>query len=294
MTMLDRAPSTGTPASVSVGPPAGVTVEPLNPVLGAEVHGVDLVALDDATWAEIERAWAEHLVLVFRDQQLGPEDQEAMGRRLGELHVHPAAPTIDGHRDVMVIHADDTSKVVAGNGWHTDVSCDERPPAATILHLTEVPPDGGGDTLFASTYAAYETLSSSMQDFLADKVAVHESAHVYAGRYGSSEAESRDGAFPRAEHPVVRTHPVTGRRALYVNRAFTTRIRGLAPAESRALLDFCFDHIEHRPEHQVRVHWAPGTVVLWDNRCTQHYAVWDYRPARRHGNRVSVVGERPV
>jgi taurine dioxygenase len=271
---------------------ARITVTPINPTLGAEVTGVDLANLNEDTWREIEAAWAEHLVLFFRDQDLPPEAHEALGRRIGELHVHPAAPTVEGHPNVMIIHADENSKVVAGNGWHTDVSCDERPPSATILHLPEVP-DVGGDTLFISTEAAYEALSRPMKDFLADKTAVHESAHIYRGRYGSKESESRDGTFPSAEHPVIRTHPVTGRKALYVNRAFTTRIKGLAPAESRAILDMLCDHIEHRPEFQCRFSWTPGAVAMWDNRSTQHYAAWDYFPKRRSGRRVSVIGERP-
>jgi taurine dioxygenase len=192
----------------------------------------------------------------------------------------------------MIIHADERSKVVAGNGWHTDVSCDEQPPMATILRMETVP-SAGGDTLFASMYAAYETLSGPMKAFLQPLEAIHESAHVYAGRYGSNEADSRDGKFPSAVHPVVRTHPVTGRKALYVNRAFTTRIRGLKPAESRALLDFLFAHQEN-PEFQCRFRWEPNSVAMWDNRCAQHFAVWDYFPAVRHGLRVSVIGERPV
>ena len=272
--------------------PTRIAVTPVSPVLGAEVTGVDLAALDDTTWQEIERAWAVHAVLFFRDQDLSPEAHEALGRRIGDLHVHPAAPTVDGHPHVMIIHADEKSTVAAGNGWHTDVSCDERPPAATILHLPVIP-DCGGDTLFISTEAAYDALSDPMKDFLADKIAVHESAHVYRGRYGSKESDSRDGRFPSAEHPVVRTHPVTRRRSLYVNRAFTTRIRGLTPDESRAILSLLFDHIEHRPEFQIRFRWTPGAVALWDNRCTQHYAAWDYHPQVRSGRRVSVVGERP-
>lgn len=269
-----------------------MTVRPVNPTLGAEVTGVDLANLDDETWSQIEDAWAQHLVLFFRDQDLSPEAHEAMGRRIGDLHVHPAAPTVEGHPNVMIIHADERSKVVAGNGWHTDVSCDERPPAATILHLPVIP-EVGGDTLFISTEAAYEALSPAMKDFLADKTAVHDSAHVYAGRYGSKESDSRDGAFPSAEHPVIRTHPVTGRKALYVNRAFTTRIKGLAPNESRAILDMLCDHIEHRPEFQCRFSWSPGAVAMWDNRSTQHYAAWDYFPQVRSGRRVSIIGERP-
>jgi taurine dioxygenase len=131
-----------------------------------------------------------------------------------------------------------------------------------------------------------------MQDFLRDKDAVHESVHVYAGRYGSKEADSRDGKYPSSVHPIARTHPVTGETALYVNRAFTTRIKGLKPAESAAVLEFLYDHLES-VDFQVRFSWEPGSVAMWDNRVTQHYAVWDYHPHVRHGHRVSVVGERP-
>ena len=269
-----------------------IRVDVATPTIGAEVSGVDLSGIDDDTWAEVEQAFARHLVLFFRDQWLAPAAQMDMGRRLGPLHVHPAAPSLDGYPEVMIIHADEKSKVVAGNGWHSDVSCDEQPPMATILHLETVPP-AGGDTLFASMYAAYEALSQPMKAFLAPLSAWHESAHVYAGRYGREPEESRDGKFPKAVHPVVRTHPVTGRKALYVNRGFTTRIRGLAPAESRAVLDFLFAH-EESVEFQCRFRWAPGSVAMWDNRCVQHFAVWDYFPAVRHGHRVSVVGETPV
>lgn len=269
-----------------------ITVDPVTPIIGAEIGGVDLDALDDETWAEIEQAFADHLVVFFRDQRLSPEQHKAIGRRLGELHVHPAAPTLPDHREVMIIHADERSKVVAGNGWHTDVSCDERPPLGTILYLTTLPATGG-DTLFASTYAAYDDLSDTMKAFLDPLSAKHESRHVYSGRYGSKEADSRDGTFPEAVHPVVRTHPVTGRKALYVNRAFTTCINGLAAGESRAVLDFLFAHQEN-PKYQVRFRWQPNSVAMWDNRCAQHYAIWDYFPQVRSGLRVSVIGERPV
>lgn len=268
-----------------------IRVAPVTPLIGAEVSGVDLATIDDETWREVERAFADHSVLFFRDQEMTPEQQKALGSRLGQLHVHPAAGTLDGHPEVMIIHADERSKVVAGNGWHTDVSCDERPPMATILRLVTVPPIGG-DTLFASMYAAYDALSEPMKEFLGQLSAVHDGAHVYAGRYGTKESDTRDGAFPRSVHPVVRTHPVTGRKALYVNRAFTTRIKGLQPAESRALLDFLYAHLED-PHFQCRLHWEENTVAMWDNRCLQHYAMWDYHPNVRHGYRVSVVGERP-
>ena len=269
-----------------------IEVRKLTPLIGAEVHGVNLADMDDRTWEEVTRAWADHQVIFFRDQVLTPPEQKALGARLGELHVHPAAGSLEGHPEVMIIHADERSKVVAGNGWHTDVSCDERPPMATILRMEEVPP-AGGDTLFASMYAAYDALSDAMKVFLDPLTAIHDGAHVYRGRYGSKEEDSRDGKFPSAEHPVVRTHPVTGKKSLYVNRGFTTRIRGLAPGESRAILDFLFTHMEN-PHYQCRFRWAPNSVAMWDNRCVQHYAMWDYYPNLRHGLRVSVVGERPV
>ena len=231
-------------------------------------------------------------MVFFRDQHLSPERHKALGRRLGELHVHPAAPTLPGHPEVMVIRADERSKVVAGNGWHTDVSCDERPPLGTILYLTQIP-SSGGDTMFASMYAAYDDLSDTMKAFLAPLRAKHESRHVYAGRYGSKEEDSRDGSFPEAFHPVVRTHPVTGRKALYVNRAFTTRILGLSTTESRAVLDLLFAHQEN-PKYQCRFRWQPNSVAMWDNRCAQHYAIWDYFPQVRSGVRVSIIGDRPT
>ncbi len=268
-----------------------ITVDPTTPIIGAEVTGVDLGAVDDETWTEIEHAFSDHLVVFFRDQHLTPERHMALGRRLGELHVHPAAPSLAGYPEVMVIHADERSKVVAGNGWHTDVSCDERPPLGTILYLTRTP-SSGGDTMFASMYAAYDDLSDTMKAFLAPLQAEHASRHVYAGRYGSKEGDSRDGSFPEAIHPVVRTHPVTGRRALYVNRAFTTRILGLSATESRALLDLLFAHQEN-PKYQCRFRWQPNSVAMWDNRCAQHFAIWDYFPEVRSGVRVSVIGDRP-
>lgn len=265
---------------------------PLTPHLGAEVLGVDLAHLDEETFAAVRQAFWDHSVLVFRDQHMDLEEQMAFGSRFGPLHVHPASPAVEGHREVMLIHADEKSTKVAGNGWHTDVSCDERPPLATILRMEQVPP-AGGDTLFASMYRAYEGLSDTMRAILDPMWAVHASEHVYRGRYGSDESQSRDGTFPSALHPVVRTIPESGRRALFVNPSFTTKIKGLAPDESEAILRVLYAR-QQMPEYQARVHWEPHTVTMWDNRCVQHYAIWDYFPHVRHGYRVSVVGERPA
>jgi taurine dioxygenase len=158
----------------------------------------------------------------------------------------------------------------------------------SVLHITELPPVGG-DTLFASMYAAYETLSPEMQRFLCGLTAVHDGEHVYRGRYNYDDGGK---SFPRAEHPVVRTHPVTGRRALFVNRGFTTRIVELKRAESDGVLQMLFRHVE-TPELHCRFRWAPRSIAFWDNRCVQHHAMWDYYPQRRHGNRVTIRGDKP-
>lgn len=267
-------------------------IVPLTPVIGAEIRGARLGDLDDAAFAAIRQALVDHGVVFFRDQpRLGPDTQVAFARRFGELHTHPAAPHLDGHPEVFVIHAHAGSRVANGNGWHTDVSCDEEPPLGTMLQL-HVLPSTGGDTLFASMTAAYETLSPKMQAFLSGLSARHESEHVYRGRYADRGVDDSGRDYPSAVHPVVRTHPDSGRQALYVNPSFTTRIVELAAEESRALLEFLYRH-QQRPEFQVRFTWTENAIALWDNRCTQHFALWDYWPEERKGHRVTIRGERP-
>jgi alpha-ketoglutarate-dependent taurine dioxygenase len=269
---------------------AAIQVQKLTPHAGAEIHGVDLARpLDERTFKEIHDALIEHGVIFFRDQHLTPDEHKAFGRLFGELHLHPAAPSLlPGHPEILVIHADENSKRVAGEDWHSDVSCDLEPPMGSILYMHELPPVGG-DTLFASMYAAYDTLSAPMQRFLEPLTAMHEGEHVYRGRYGVKD-EGR--VFPKAEHPVIRTHPVSGRKALFVNRGFTTRVVGLKKAESAALLDFLFRHVE-TPELHCRFRWQPRSVAFWDNRAVQHHAMWDYYPQRRHGHRVTIRGDAP-
>jgi taurine dioxygenase len=198
---------------------------------------------------------------------------------------------MDGHPEIFVIHAHKDSKVANGNGWHTDVSCDEEPPLATMLQIHELPP-AGGDTLFASMFAALETLSAPMQTFLSGLTATHASEHIYRGRYSDRGVDDSNRVYPSAVHPVVRTHPDSGRRALYVNPSFTTRINELEADESRALLDYLYRH-QQRAEFQVRFRWSENAIALWDNRSTQHFALWDYWPAERKGHRVTIRGERP-
>jgi len=267
-----------------------IQVDKLTPHAGAEIRGVDLSQpLDERTFKEIHDALIDCGVIFFRDQRLTPDQQKAFGRLFGELHMHPAAPReLAEHPEILVIHADETSKHVAGENWHSDVSCDLEPPMGSILYMHELPPVGG-DTLFASMYAAYEGLSEPMKRFLEPLTAMHEGEHVYRGRYGVNDTGK---VFPKAEHPVVRTHPVSGRKALYVNSGFTTRIVGLTRPESDALLQFLYRHVE-TPEFHCRFRWQVNSIAFWDNRCMQHHAMWDYYPQRRHGHRVTIRGDKP-
>ena len=267
-----------------------IQVEKLTPHAGAEIRGVDLSRpLDERTFKEVHAALIDNGVIFFRDQHLTPDQQKAFGRLFGELHMHPAAPReLPEHPEILVIHADENSKHVAGENWHSDVSCDLEPPLGSILYMHELPPVGG-DTLFASMYAAYEALSEPMKRFLEPLTAMHEGEHVYRGRYGVNDAGR---VFPKAEHPVIRTHPVSGRKALFVNGGFTTRIKQLKRPESDALLQFLYRHVE-TPEFHCRFRWQVNSVAFWDNRCVQHHAMWDYYPQRRHGHRVTIKGDTP-
>ena len=276
------------------GPQAYETigVNRLTPLIGAEISGVALGGpISNRQMDEIHRALAEHLVIFFRDQHMTQEQHLDFGRQFGELHLHPAAPHEPGHPELMIIKADENSVRANGEGWHSDVSCDVEPPMGSILYIRECPPDGG-DTLFASMYAAFDALSDRMKAYLDGLVAEHSGEHVYRGMF-AKEGVADKASYPRAEHPVVRTHPVTGRKALYVNRGFTTRILGIPRDESDGILAWLYQHMEN-PLFQCRFRWQPNSVAFWDNRCAQHRAMWDYWPNRRYGNRVTVKGERPV
>lgn len=267
-------------------------VQPISPHIGAEVRGIDLSQpLSPEQLQDIRDAWADWMVLVFRDQRLDREAHKRFGRNFGRLHVHPmhhGRP--DQDPEILVVKTTAKSAYTAGEGWHTDVTCDPIPPLGSMLYITETPECGGGDTLFADMYMAFEMLSPPMQQFLEGLTAVHDGALPYVGSYGSTPPE---GGYPRSEHPVVVRHPDTGRKVLYVNSGFTTHIKGLQRWESRALLDTLFGLLQREPKLHCRVSWEPGTLTLWDNRCTQHQAVWDYFPYSRYGERVSVVGDQP-
>ncbi len=266
-----------------------ITIRKVTPVIGAEIHGIDLSRpLGNEAFGIVHDALMENMVVFFRDQTMDHAQQMAFGRMFGTLHVHPAAPSVPGHPEVMVIHADANSKFVNGEGWHSDVSCEPEPPMGSILHM-RVLPEVGGDTLFANMVAAFEALSAPMRAMLAGLTATHASEHFYRGRYGNDD---RDRVYPQAVHPVVRTHPVTGKQALFVNSFFTTRINELSRPESDALLAFLFRHIE-TPEFACRFRWAEGSVAFWDNRSAQHKALWDYFPHTRSGTRVTILGDAP-
>ena len=271
-----------------------IDVRRFAPALGAEVRGIALAkGIDDACYREIRRALLEHQVLFFREQtEIPPAAQVAIGKKFGELHFHPAAPQMDGFPEVFEIHVHKDSKVANGEFWHSDVSFDEYPPLGTILQIHTLP-EIGGDTLFANMYAAYDALSAPIRKLLEGLTATHGSEHVYRGRYEDRGVDDRDKIYPQASHPVVRTHPETGRKALYVNRTFTTRLNELSANESEALLSFLFDHCESL-DFQIRFRWQRNDVAFWDNRCTMHHAVWDYWPHERRGRRVTIKGDRPT
>ena len=268
-----------------------MTIHPVTPLIGAEIDGIDLSQpLDDATFSDLHQAWLDHQVLFFRDQQLDPTSLQALGRRFGTLHVHPQGD-MEGFEGILKIHADRNSKTYAGRKWHADVTCDEEPPTGSILHLHEVP-ESGGDTLFANMVAAHDALSVPMQTFLAGLTAIHTSERNFSGYFGTRLEETRDGDFPETAHPVVAAHPETGAKALYVNEIFTSHIVELEPEEGRALLDFLYRHV-NQPRFQCRFQWKRNSVAMWDNRATQHMALFDYWPHTRAGHRVTIRGARP-
>ena len=198
-----------------------------------------------------------------------------------------------GDPEILRVKTTKDSKYTAGNGWHTDVTCDEIPPMASALYIKETPEHGGGDTLFANMYLAYDLLSDTMKSLLENLTAVHDGALPYLGNYKVAPPEG--DAYPKNEHPVIVTHPETGRKVLFVNSGFTSHIKGMHPFESKALLQMLFDHISRTHRLTCRVAWQPNTLTLWDNRCTQHHAIWDYFPESRYGERVSILGNsRPA
>ena len=270
-----------------------ISVRPVSPHIGAEVEGVNITRpLEPGQAEELRQALATHQVLFFREQKFTLDSQKAFGRLFGELHIHPNSPGPEGHPEILPIHADANSKRVAGERWHSDVSCDPEPPLGSILHLHTVPPNGG-DTIFASGYAAYEALSPRLKTYLEGLTALHSGEAPYRRTNALLGVNDVGRVFPSANHPIIRIHPVTNRKSLFVNRGFTQRINGVPEEEGAAILNYLFSLAE-RPDFQVRFRWRPDSVAFWDNRSTQHLAIWDYFPHVRSGNRVTIKGDRPV
>lgn len=278
----------------------GVEVRPLTGALGAEVSGVDLRNASNHAWDAIHRAFLDHKVLAIRDQELTPDDLMAVGRRFGEPSYYPFVEGIEGYPFIFEIVKEPHEKQNFGGTWHSDTTYLPKPPLATILHALEAPTHGG-DTLFANTELAYEGLSEGMRALLDRLVAVNSAGlRSYGGRasrhddVGSMKLQNTEKADSiEAAHPAVRTHPVTGRKALYVNRAHTVRFEGMTEAESKPIVEFLAEHAT-RPEYTCRMRWRPGTLTVWDNRCTQHFAVNDYAGQRRRMRRLTVGPQVPA
>jgi len=265
-------------------------IRPLTPAIGAEILGIDLGSADIAARIpEIRAALLSHGVIFFRDQDITTAQHIAFARAFGELEIHPATPKDQPNREVLRIEHGPKSRGQE-NAWHSDVTWRAEPSLGSILLAREVP-DCGGDTLFANMHLAYERLSDPMKAFCEGLTAVHDIARVFAKRLGKRPEELHD-TYPPMRHPVIRTHPETGERAIYVNTAFTSHIEGLAESESRWLLDHLFATAKDA-EIQCRFRWQAGSVAFWDNRVCQHFAASDYFPARRVMERVTIAGDKP-
>jgi taurine dioxygenase len=279
-----------------------ITAKPVSGALGALIEGVDLSHdLDNQTASDVHQALLDHCVIFFRDQRMTPEQHLRLGRRFGTLNVHEFVDAMPGHPEILVVAKHEADTKNFGGGWHSDVTYLDEPALGSILYALEVP-EYGGDTMFANQYMAYETLSPGMQRLLDGLVAVHSARHIYgvgadndyARLKGLSAMTIRrsEAAHRETEHPVVRTHPETGRKGLYVNRNFTVRFKDMTVEESRPLLNFLWEHAV-KPEFTCRFRWETGSIAFWDNRCVQHYALNDYHGQRRVMHRVTVNGDRP-
>ena len=276
-----------------------IEVRPVAGNLGAEIHGVDLrEPLSDSVYEEINQALLQHLVIFFRDQDITPEQHKNFGRRFGELHIHPFIPALEGHPEIIELKsADDGPAVMSyqSNQWHTDLTYTAEPPMGSILWAQQSPP-AGGDTMFLNLYRAFDTLSPKMQEIVSSLTAVHDivasmPVDFMEQSWAPKQLESLHKKTPPIEHPVVRTHPETGKKMLFVNANFTSHIKELSRSESAALLTYLYEHIA-KPENVCRFNWQTHSLAFWDNRCTQHYAINDY-DSLRVMHRVTVCGDKP-
>ena len=284
-------------ASVESQPTTGVEVVRLGGNIGAEIRGVDLGReLDEARFQTIHDAFIRHQVILFRDQDITLEQQMAFARRFGDLSIHPFSPNLDDKREVIVLDYSADNPPALTDQWHADETFRAAPPAATMLR-SRVVPAYGGDTLFSSMTAAYTGLSERMKHYIHGLEALHD-FKPWRPLFTSSERHQAklrelEQQFPNPWHPVVRIHPLSGRRVLNVNPQFTVRLRGMKDDESQMVLQYLYDRAKI-PEYQLRVHWAVNTVLLWDNRSVQHYAPHDYYPQRRTMDRLTIAGDNVV
>lgn len=271
-------------------------IERLSPNIGAILHDIDLrEGLNDTTRNAVYQALLDHRVIFFRDQNITTEQHLAFARQFGDLEVHPFANHKDGFPEVIEIHHNEKSKR-GQNLWHSDVTWRQEPSLGSILRALQVP-DVGGDTLWANMEMAYDNLDDEIKEKIDGLTAIHDFALFRIGlqKRGASDAEIEEfnKNYPIAEHPVVRTHPDTGRKSLYVNCAFTIGIKDMADEDAQPLLEMLYRQAAI-PEYQCRFKWQPNSIAFWDNRAAQHYAAFDYHPAIRNMERVTIIGDRPV
>jgi taurine dioxygenase len=265
-------------------------VTPIAGALGAEIHGVDLSdPINDVTFQQIHRALLDHCVIFFRDQKITPDQQLAFAKHWGDIHLHPHILGLEETPEVFEIVKKEDDVHTLGGEWHTDQMFTPTPVRATMLYAKQVPPQGG-DTLFSSAYLAYETLSDGMKDMLTDLRTVN-AYTMKKKRAASMQVKDLNEAPPEVEHPLIRTHNETGRKALYLSyKGITKRIAGMTDAESEPLLSYLRNHATH-PEFTCRFRWEEGSLAIWDNRCVQHLAVNDYHGYRRVMHRITMKGE---
>ena len=271
-----------------------IEVVPVSGGVGVEVHNVDIKSgIDSGTFDELRAAFVEHGLIFLRDQDITPDEHIAFAERWGEININRFFPRLDGYDQIATVTKEPDQTTNIGGGWHTDHSYDHVPAMGSILIARETPPVGG-DTLFACMYTAYDTLSNGLKQTLEDMKAVHSSRHIF-GEQSSYRDTMKDrfsnpeDATQDAVHPVVITHPESGRKALYVNPGFTLHFDGWTATESKPLLDYLYAHAVQL-EHTTRFQWAPGSIAFWDNRCTWHYALNDYHGTRREMHRITIEG----
>ena len=283
-------------------------IKPVSGALGAEILGVKLDKnLSNSQFDTIHKALLDYQVIFFRDQNLAPEEHISFARRFGELDYHPFAASLEEFPEIIAVikEANDKTNRVFGGGWHTDVTFYEKPAMGSILYALEVPPFGG-DTLFSNMYMAYEALSDGFKNLLHNMSAVHSASKAYgpngraakrnshatSGGYDTIKVRTGLDALEETKHPVVRTHPETGKKGIFVNQGFTIKFNGWTEEESAPLLNFLYQH-SARPEFTCRFRWKTGSVAFWDNRCTHHFALNDYQGYRRAMHRVTICGDKP-